>query len=89
MLQKKIVYYKSGFPRIPIAIVLFLAVCSIIFFAFFGFLAFVFFSVLAIVSAFIRKLNPFKSKKVNNYDPSTDTYTLDDTDYEVLDNKEN
>lgn len=89
MPQKKIIYYKSGFPKIPLAIILFLVVVSITFFAFFGVLAFVFFSLLATASAFIRLLNPFKGRKVKNYDPSTDTYTLEDTDYEVLDSKKN
>ena len=84
MSQKKIVYYKGNFPKFVVPIAIFFIVLAFLFFAFFGVIAFVIVGALAIGASILRSLNPFKKKKIKNYDPSTDTYTLDESEYKVI-----
>lgn len=85
MSQKKIVYYKGNFPKFIVPIAIFFIVLAFLFFAFFGIIAFVIIGVLAIGASVIKSLlKPFKKKKIKNYDSSTDTYTLDESEYKVI-----
>jgi len=58
-------------------------ILSLIMFSFFGIIAFIIASVIAVVASVIRLIMPSR-KKFKNYNPATKTLTLEENDYEII-----
>ncbi|MGI9553982.1 MAG: hypothetical protein ACR2NC_03570 [Thermodesulfobacteriota bacterium] len=83
--KPKISFYKSTTSPFLVFIILFLVVTGLILFSFFGIIAFIVAGIFALIASAIRFIMPSKSKKFNNYNSRTNTLTLEEKDYEILD----
>lgn len=87
MLKKRFFLYQRRLPSLFIFLILFLLLLFFIFFAFFGVVAALLIGVFTIGASILRYIFPNKNKIINNrrYDPNTQTITLDENDYEIVD----
>ena len=83
--KPKIYNYRGSFPPFLIFIFFVFLILGLILFSFFGIIAFIAAGVLALVTSVVRFIFPSKFRKFDNYNPRTKTLTLEEEDYEVLD----
>ena len=78
-------YYKGSFPPFLIFVFIFFIIIGLILFSSFGIIALIAAGVLALVTSVIRFLFPSRFKRFDNYNPRTKTLTLQEKDYEIID----
>ena len=83
--KPKIHYYKSGGSPFFIFVILLLIIMGLILFSFFGIIAFIVAGILALITSVVRFIFPSKRKRFNDYNSRTNTLTLEEKDYEILD----
>ena len=82
--KPKIHFYKSSASPFLVFIILFFVIMGLILFSFFGIIAFIAAGIFALVASVLRFIMPSKKKKFNNYNSRTDTLTLEEKDYEII-----
>ena len=80
----KIHFHKSTASSFMIFMLLLFVVLGLILFSFFGIIAFIAAGIFALLASALRLIMPSRSKKFNNYDSKTKTLTLEEKDYEII-----
>lgn len=83
--MKKIYLYQSRFPLIVSLFFAFLLLISVFLFVFIGFAAFLVAGLFAVFASALKRIFSKKSKNLGRYDPETKTYTLDESEYKIVD----
>ena len=82
--KPKIHFYRSSSSPLLVFILLFFVILGLILFSFFGIIALIAAGVFALVASVLRFIMPSKSKKFKNYNSTTNTLTLEEKDYEII-----
>ena len=83
--KPKVHFYKSTGSPFFIFVILFLVIMGLILFSFFGLIAFITAGILALITSVVRFFIPSKRRKFNDYNSRTNTLTLEEKDYEIID----
>ena len=82
--KPKIHYYKSSASPFFIFIFLFFLILGLILFSFFGIIAFIAAGIFALVASVLRFIMPSRKKKFEDFNERTNTLTLEEKDYEIM-----
>ena len=86
--KPKIHYYKSTVSPFFVFVILFFVIMGLILFSFFGIIAFIAAGIFAIIASVLRFIMPSKRKKFADYNSRTNTLTLEEKDYEIIEDDE-
>lgn len=82
--KPKIHYYKSTASPFLVFVILFFVIMGLILFSFFGIIAFIAAGIFAIIASVLRFIMPSKRKKFTDFNSRTNTLTLEEKDYEII-----
>ena len=82
--KPKIHFHKSTASPFLVFVILLFVIMGLILFSFFGIIAFIVAGLFALLASVLNFIMPSRGKKINNYNKTTNTLTLEEKDYEII-----